>query len=273
MPPGRAPSDREPYVWQPYPPNDEGQHLWMKEHVQRNHGPLGALYPDRVERNGRFRYLEGGNTSTWIGLVNKGLYDPEHINWGGWGGRFQERKIPVPAGQDRVRYGEGEKPYEPFAMYPDASDKWMDPDTGKMHDDVWTPIQRWRRAFEDDFQARMDWCVKEFKDARHNPVAACNGDLSRQIIHLTAEAGGRLELDASASRDPDQGGLGFRWFYYAEAGTYGGDVVIQHAEESVAQVAIPADAAGAQIHVILEVRDKNSTVPLFAYRRIVVSVR
>ena len=30
-----------------------------------------------TDRTGGFRYLEGGNTSTWlIGLVNKGLYDP-----------------------------------------------------------------------------------------------------------------------------------------------------------------------------------------------------
>ena len=88
IPPGYSPTARDPYVWQPYPPTDEGQHLWMKEHVQNNHGPLGALYIDRIEANGAYRYLEGGNTSTWIGLVNKGLYDPEQITWGGWGGRF-----------------------------------------------------------------------------------------------------------------------------------------------------------------------------------------
>jgi hypothetical protein len=273
MPPGRLPTDREPYVWQPYPPTDEGQHLWTQEHVQRDHGPLGALYPDRVGRDGRFRYLEGGNTATWLGLVNKGLYDPEHITWGGWGGRFQDRKMQIPAGQDRVRYGEGEKPYEPFAMYPEASDRWTNPETGKTYDDVWTPIQRWRRAFENDFQARMDWCVKDFKDANHNPLAAFNGDLSRTIVTLTANPGQLLTLDASASKDPDDDALGFRWFPYPEAGTYGGGIAIQHADQSVAQVAIPEAAAGSQIHVILEVRDNNPVVPLFAYRRIVITVK
>jgi hypothetical protein len=273
MPPGALPTDREPYVWQPYPPTDEGQHLWSQEHIQRNHGPLGALYPDRTGRDGRFRYLEGGNTSTWIGLVNKGLYDPEHINWGGWGGRFQTRKLQIPAGQARVRFGEGEKPDEPFAMYPDASDKWTDPESGRKYDDVWTPIRRWRRAYENDFQARMDWCVKDYKDANHNPIAAFDGDLTRTIVTLGAEAGRPLKLDASASTDPDNDALAFNWFFYPEAGTYGGNIAIRDADRSVAQVAIPADASGTQIHIILEVRDKNPVVPLFAYRRIVVNVR
>jgi hypothetical protein len=274
MPPGRPPNLREPYVWQPYPPTDEGEHLWMKEHVQHNHGPLGALYPDRLERNGHFRYLEGGNTSTWIGLVNRGLYDPEHVNWGGWGGRFENRKVQIPAGQARVHnYGPGEKPYEPFGMYPDAADRWTDPETGKTYDDVWTPIQRWRRAFENDFQARMDWCVKDFPDANHNPVAAFNGDLSRTVVRLSAAAGSPVGLDASASTDPDHDRLSYRWFYYPEAGTYSGSIAIQSPDASVAQVTIPADAGGSQIHVILEVRDNNPLVSLFAYRRIVIDVK
>ena len=273
IPPGVSPTARDPYVWQPYPPTDEGQHLWMKEHVQRDHGPLGARYPDRTTGNGRFRYLEGGNTSTWIGLVNKGLYDPEHINWGGWGGRFQEHKVQISAGQDRVRsFGEGEKPYEPFAMFPDATDKWTDPDTGKTYDDVWTPIRRWRRAYEDDFQARMEWCVKDFKDANHNPVAAFNGDLGRTVVRLTAPAGGTLTLDAAASTDPDGDALRFRWFPYPEAGTYEGAIAIERAGEKIARFEVPADAAGKQIHLILEVRDEHPGNSLFAYRRIVVDV-
>ena len=273
IPPGRSQTNREPYVWQPYPPTDEGEHLWMKEHIQHDHGPLGALYPDRTERNGRFRYLEGGNTSTWIGLVNKGLYDPEHIDWGGWGGRYQTRGVQIPAGQGRVRNGDGEKPYEPFAMYPDASDKWTDPETGKTYDDVWTPIQRWRRAYQDDFQARMEWCVKDFKDAHHNPSAAFNGDPARAAVYVAAEAGQHLTLDASASKSPDNDALGFRWYPYPEAGTYEGGIPIQNADRPVAEIAIPDNGAGKQIHVIEEVRSINPVVQLFAYRRIVITVK
>jgi hypothetical protein len=170
-------------------------------------------------------------------------------------------------------YGPGEKPYEPFGMYPDAADRWTDPETGKTYDDVWTPIQRWRRAFENDFQARMDWCVKDFPDANHNPVAAFNGDLSRTVVRLSAAAGSPVGLDASASTDPDHDRLSYRWFYYPEAGTYSGSIAIQSPDASVAQVTIPADAGGSQIHVILEVRDNNPLVSLFAYRRIVIDVK
>ena len=271
IPPGVSPTARDPYVWQPYPPTDEGQHLWMHAHVQQNHGPLGALYPDRTS-NGRFRYLEGGNTSTWIGLVNRGLFDPEHLTWGGWGGRFRDRKAHLPAGQDRVRYGAGETPYEPFAMYPDATDKWTDPETGRTYDDVWTPIRRWRRAYENDFQARMDWCVRDFRDANHNPLAAFDGDRSRTIVRLAPAAGSRVLLDASASTDPDGDRLAFRWYPYPEAGTYRGGITIPDADRATTALTIPADAAGRQIHVILEVRDDNPAVSLYAYRRIVLDV-
>ena len=48
---------------------------------------------------------------------------------------------------------------------------------------------------------------------------------------------------------------------------------VAQALRKAAQVTIPANAAGTQIHVILEVRDKNPVVPLFAYRRIVVNVK
>jgi hypothetical protein len=275
IPPGYSPTARDPYVWQPYPPTDEGQHLWMKEHVQNNHGPLGALYIDRIEANGAYRYLEGGNTSTWIGLVNKGLYDPEQITWGGWGGRFEGTRVPIPAGQDRVRFGPGEKPYEPFAMFPDASDHWTDPETGKAYFDRWTPIRRWRRAYQNEFQARMDWCVKEFKDANHNPIAAFNGDASRTIVRLSAQPAQSMALDASASTDPDGDALSFRWYVYPEAGTYAGTghVEIEHPTEKTARVTIPADAAGKQIHVILEVRDDHPIVALYAYRRVVIDVK
>jgi len=84
-----------PYVWQPYSRDAQGQHDWADENIKKNHGPLGALYPDRFGRKGG---LEGGGTTSWIGLVNKGLYCPEHITWGGWAGRFTaEKKLNVPA--------------------------------------------------------------------------------------------------------------------------------------------------------------------------------
>jgi hypothetical protein len=119
----------------------------------------------------------------------------------------------------------------------------------------------------------MEWCVKDFKDAHHNPIAAFNGDLTRTIVRLTAGAGEHLRLDASASTSPDHDPLGFRWFPYPEAGTYAGEIPIEHADRQVAELGIPANGSGTQIHVILEVRSRNPVLQLFAYRRIVVTVK
>ena len=72
----------------------------------------------------------------------------------------------------------------------------------------------------------MDWCVKELKDANHNPIAAFNGDLSRTIVRRAAQPAQSIALDASASTDPDADALSFRWYVYPEAGTYAGSVEI-----------------------------------------------
>jgi len=130
-----------------------------------------------------------------------------------------------------------------------------------------------RLAFQNDFQARMDWCVKEYKEANHHPVAAFGKDRSPTIVRLTSSPGKRIRLDASASRDPDNDALSFRWYVYPEAGTYNGSPDITGANEKVADIAIPKDAGGKQIHVILEVQDKNPIVSLFAYRRVVIDVK
>ena len=151
--------------------------------------------------------------------------------------------------------------------------RWTDPETGKVYNDRYTPIQRWRRAYQNDFQARMDWCVKDYKEANHNPIAAFGGDLYPTIVRLTSSPGKKVGLDASASRDPDNDTLNFRWFVYPEAGTYNGTPEITGANESVAAITIPKDAGGKQIHVILEVRDDNPMVPLYAYRRVVIDVK
>jgi len=262
-----------PYVWQPYPETDDGQHLWTKEHIQTNHGPLGALYPDRLF-GAKYMFLEGGNTTTWIGLVNHGLYDPEQVTWGGWGGRFKGTREQVPAGQDLVhKLGVTEKPYQPFYMHPQAVDKWIDPETGKVYNTIWTPVQRWRRAFQNDFQARMEWCVKEFKDCNHNPVAAFNGDTSDTIVHLTARPGQEMLLNASASNDPDQDTLTYSWYPYPEAGTYAGELSVPDAQQAKTHFVIPASAGGKQIHIILEVQDHGKGISLFAYRRVVIDVQ
>jgi hypothetical protein len=126
-----------------------------------------------------------------------------------------------------------------------------------------------------DERARMDWCVKEFNQANHNPVAAVNGDTSDNIIAMTLKPGAMLNLDASATKDPDNDAIRYNWWIYNEAGTYTGTASIPNPTAKVTAFTVPADANGKEIHVILEVRDTgnaNSVVSMYDYRRIVITV-
>ncbi|MFJ8795150.1 hypothetical protein [Streptomyces sp. NPDC102462] len=80
---------------------------------------------------------------------------------------------------------------------------------------------------------------------------------------------GREQPQAS---DPDGDALRCRWWQYAEAGTYAGDVTVAGADSLSASVRIPRDArAGDTIHVILEVTD-DGEFPITRYQRVVITV-
>ena len=121
-------------------------------------------------------------------------------------------------------------------------------------------------------KCRMDWCVKPYAEANHHPKAVLNGVADDVITMVRAAPGETITLDASGSSDPDGDPIAFRWWVYGEAGTYTGDVEILDAGAIATSVTIPEDAAGSEIHVILEVRDKNPIGSLYDYRRMVINV-
>jgi len=235
----------------------------------RGHGPLGKLYPYRFGGNG---FLEGGGTIPWMGLVNRGLYDIDHPHWGGWSGRFTKTKQKNVWSRHRsVR--RDEEGYGDFFAYTEAADTWRDPDDGTLYDSTFAPVWRWRKAMLANCQARFDWCVKPYAEANHHPVAAVNGDATDAIVRRTAKPNEKLQFDASASSDPDRDPLSFRWYFYPEAGTYDGelpDLAGRNAQQCSFE--IPLDAAGTQIHLILEVTDGSDIVPLTDYRRVVIDI-
>ena len=264
-------SNLGPHYWQPYEYSVDGQNEWLKEHVMTGHGPLGEVFPERRFGNGRLGFMEGGGTIPWLGLVNKGLFDVDHPSWGGWSGRFTARKVPdFWSRHADIKADEIE--VAPFYTHREVSDVWTDPVSGKRYDNDYVPVWRWRRAMYNDLRCRMDWCVKPFDEANHHPVAAFRGDTSDTIVRLRALAGEQVALDATASTDPDGDPLVYRWWVYREAGTYPGEVVIADTNKAKTSVRIPTGAMGAQIHVILEVKDENPIASLFDYRRIVIDV-
>jgi hypothetical protein len=269
--PGSKDSIQGPYTWEPYERTADGQNEWAKQHIMTQHGALGACFPPRLM--GRLHFLEGGGTTPWMGLVNRGLTDPERLYWGGWSGRFSRtRHQNIYSRHQDVRRDEQE--YGAFYMFEADSEveTWTDPIHGETFNNHYVPVWRFRRAMFHDFQARMDWCVTTYDQANHNPVAAFNGDTTDSIVHLKSAPGETLELDASASTDPDQDGLDFQWWMYPEAGTYSKQVAIPDDAAVVTALTIPEDAGGSEIHVILEVQDRSEIVPMYDYRRIVISV-
>jgi hypothetical protein len=269
---GQAPSGGEaagPWCWKPHPCTHQGQHRWAEAHILRGHGALGELYPYRFGGNG---FLEGGGTIPWLGLVNKGLYDIDHPSWGGWSGRFTAtRQKNVWSRHASVR--RDEEGYGDFFVYTEARDRWTDPSDGTVYENDFAPVWRWRQAMLNNCRARFDWCVKPYDEANHHPVAAVDDDATDAIVRRQLEAGTTLAVDSSKSTDPDGDGLHRRWYFYPEAGTYSGRLPeLDGADSEQCSFKAPEDAAGKQLHLILEVTDDSDIVPLTDYRRVVVDV-
>jgi hypothetical protein len=150
---------------------------WLDEHV-RCKGPLGAEYPP-VE------FIMEGDTPSFLNLIATGLANPEHPDWGGWGGRYELACPPE-------RKWHMERETRPF--WTDAVDEVKGAD-GRWHTDNWCTIWRWRRAFQNDFSSRMDWTVTpRFEDANHPPVPRLG-----HARELRVPAGGRITLSATVA--------------------------------------------------------------------------
>lgn len=260
-----------PHTWEPYEYSSVGQHQWALKHIMIGHGPFGTHWPLRMFPNGLMIPVEGGGTIPWLGLANKGLYDVENPHWGGWSGRFtKEKQKNFWSKHSSVNVDE--KEYGDFHMFIEATDEWTNPETGEVFNDWFTPVWRWRRAFFNDFQCRMDWCIHAFEKANHNPVAAVNGDKTNAFIQQTVKPGEKLVFDAGASSDPDGDELEFLWYNYKESGTYANKIELDDASSKKLHFTVPKDAAGKEIHIVLEVKDKSKIASMYDYRRIVLNV-
>ena len=215
--------------------------------VQRDlltgHGPLGTLYPLNTTHP-----QKEGDTPTFLYLVPTGMNDPMQPTWGSWAGRYG------------VRENSTGKPF----YWANQVDAW----NGVTNRD--NTLARWAAHLQNDFRARLDWCVKPFKEANHPPQLALNGSKGSEILHLFAKPGAELKLNASASIDPDGNRLNFEWFHYPEPGTYRGRVEVK-AQGDTATISVPKDAAGSNFHVIVAATDDGSP-PLTRYRRAVIEV-
>jgi hypothetical protein len=236
------------YGWQP-PKNGD----YQRDDIQ-SHGPLGAVYPDT-------QWATEGDTPAFMHVYPNGLNDPEQIDQGGWGGRFSFDKVEgIRSMSEVAKIDEhAETKFDPYFMYGNTEEGAK-------------AIKRWSKAYDNDFAARMDWSITNtYEDANHHPIAVLNGDRTRQVLHRKTTAGSIIELSAEGSTDPDGNALFYSWSFYEEPSSYKGSITIENDSSHAAQVVIPADAAGRNIHIILEIHDDGSP-NLYAYRRMIVSV-
>jgi len=246
----------------PFPPHVTGPNLetftteWVANNI-RNHGPLGKLYPER-----KWKYE--GDTPAFLYLLPIGLNDPEEMTQGSWGGRFNCVKTKNPGSFSR-KYAESQKKFRDFSMFTEAPDSWRY--RSKTYNSTYAGLFRWRQAFQNDFAARMDWCVKSFEEANHPPVVKLDHQLN-----LKVKKGQTVKLSANGTTDPDGNTLNYKWWQYKEPGSYKGTVNIKNANKQQASFVVPDNAKkGQTIHIICEVID-NGTPPLTGYRRVIVNI-
>lgn len=263
--------DIGPYTWEPYDYNYLGQHHWALDHIKIDHGWLGNAWPLRIMGPGHIHFLEGGGTIPWMGLIHSGLTDIDQPHWGGWSGRFTKEKVKNEWSRHKD-IQEDEEKYGDFYLYTEDADYWVDGEEGTAYDNKSTPVWRWRQAMYNDIRCRMDWCVQDFDNANHPPVAAINGDSGEKIHKISVVAGRDIQLDASASSDPDDDELEYNWWIYREAGTYPRKLEIPEHNNSKISITVPKDAGGTTIHLVLEAKDLNSICSMHDYRRVILNV-
>jgi Protein of unknown function (DUF1593) len=236
---------------------------WLAKNIQQGHGPLGAIYPDVA-------YGMEGDTPAFLNLIDNGLSDPEHPDFGGWGGRY-ERYLPKFEDSNQGPFKRENWPNdepETRPIWTNASDSIVSTIDKKVYVGNRETISRWRAEFQNDFASRIMWTTKPFSECNHPPQA--------QLAHpenLTVKAGDQFYLNADGTTDPDGDSMSYLWFQYPEAGTYKGKVSFRPYSPNLYRLPVTAPAVKMPetIHFILKVTDKG-TPALTSYKRVIVTV-
>lgn len=261
------------YNWKKTIPTNLHSYLdggFMGEHIINDHGPLTKMYysygdgqkqegddehihgdPAKLENAQwgsfeKYDFISEGDSPAFLHLIDVGLDNLEHPDYGGWGGRYKQSET------NPSRWEDGDEVAEYNSYFQKMDNAY--------------PQIRWVEDLQLDFAARTDWCVKTFEEANHAPMV--------KLDHpnpLKVKSNETVQLKGSAT-DPDGDELAYVWWQYKEAGTYKGEVTIDNADLPTATVQVPENIKkGETIHIILEVRDDQFPY-LTRYQRVVIEM-
>ncbi len=229
---------------------------WLDKHI-RSKGPLGKEYPYMT-------YLMEGDSPSFMFLIDNGLGDVQHPDWGSWGGRYE------------YYHPRTEKWFlepETRPLWTNAADEVLGYD-GRWHTSNHATIFRWREHFQNDFAARMDWTIKPYKEVNHPPVVKL-----KTPAYVEVKSGEKVRLSAEGSSDPDGDNLSYQWMHYGEPGTSvlstartGNPLKINDDDMVNAWFIAPAKGKMGTMHFIVAVTD-HGTPPLTRYQRVIVNVK
>lgn len=233
-------NDHGPLLKQYYSYGDGQKQQGDDEHI---HGDPDKLKDTQWGDFGQYDFISEGDSPAYLHLMDVGLDNLEHPEWGGWGGRL------VRSEEQPNRWEDGEA----------AAD--YNPNTKKM--DSTYPQIRWVEAIQEDFAARADWCIMDYENANHPPLVKA---ISQKRID--AKAGDTITIKIDAT-DPDGDELDINYWIYKEVGSYSKEAQItSNGQETV--VALPKNQQG-ELHIIAAVKD-NAEHPMTRYMRFVVKV-
>jgi hypothetical protein len=216
---------------------------WLKENILEHHGPLGKLYPTKTwTAPNPHGVMKEGDTPSWFFFLSNGLNIAEQPDLGGWGGRF-------------TRNEQG--------YFSDAIDNFEGVTNAR------ATVFRWRTDFQNDWAARMDWCIKDFNECNHAPLAVVNGSKDKGPLIFKMKKGKTVTLDASESFDPENDELSFEWLVYPEVPDFDKNVSLKYdGKKAVIQVnnTKPIES----LPVLLRVTD-NGNPKLVSYKRILIT--
>lgn len=218
---------------------------WLDDNVRIGHGPMGELYPPKTwTAPNPYGALKEGDTPSWFYFLNNGLQNPDHPDWGGWGGRFL---------RDFNQYYTDAEDFAGAEIHARAS------------------VYRWRNSFQADFASRMDRCLMSPTEVNHAPFVVVNGDRSRDILFIDVKPGETITLQANGTQDIDNDILSYHWWIYPEAGSVQECPEMWPIDQPVVTLTIPEGIPGSEMHLICEVSDDGNPA-LTGYRRIVIRI-